>query len=210
MTKKGSQHDESPAVRIERAATELFGEKGLEGTSVREVARRADVTIGSINYYFRSKEALFRHCADRLVSEFESDLASEQLNGTWFPGRSEDERTVRLRRLIRAWVDLQATRDEELRDFGNRHLIRRVWAALRAAHGRNEGRGARASLFAYMGSMLIGAILTDEQLEHLTGAPASEVRARWRDRTMQLQLGLGAPVASAEPSPESECSGEAS
>ena len=197
--------DESPAVRIERAATELFGERGLEGTSVRELAARADATIGSINYYFGSKEGLFRHCTERLVSEFEEDLAAERITGVWFPGQEEDERTLRLRRLIRAWVDLQTARDDDLRDFGSNQLLRRVWAALQAANERSEG--ARQSLVAYVGSMLIGAILTDEQLEHLAEVPAHQARARWQELTRRLRTqtdpedAVAAAMAAAAPKP---------
>ena len=38
----------------------LFGQKGFEGTSVREIASGADVNPAMISYYFGSKEKLFR------------------------------------------------------------------------------------------------------------------------------------------------------
>ncbi len=44
---------------IMNVAMELFAEKGFEGTSIRELANRADVNIAMINYYFGSKEKLF-------------------------------------------------------------------------------------------------------------------------------------------------------
>ena len=170
---------ERPAERIERAAIELFGQRGIQSVSVRELARHATVTIGSISYYYGSKEALYRHCVDRLVDEFVRDVSTEELTGTWFPGEVEDERTVRLRRLIRIWVDLQMTQDEGLRAFGNESLLRPVWRALRGAHTR-RGEKKVAPLFGYVGSMLLASILTDDQLEHLSGASAGEARRRWR------------------------------
>ena len=49
--------------KILMAAQELFAEHGLEGTSIRMIARRCGVTDPAVHYYFRSKrellEALF-------------------------------------------------------------------------------------------------------------------------------------------------------
>jgi AcrR family transcriptional regulator len=39
-------------------AEELFGEKGFEGTSVRDIAQSAGVNLAMISYYFGSKEKL--------------------------------------------------------------------------------------------------------------------------------------------------------
>jgi AcrR family transcriptional regulator len=44
---------------ILNAAMELFAEKGFEGSSIRDLAARADVNLAMINYYFGSKEKLF-------------------------------------------------------------------------------------------------------------------------------------------------------
>ena len=44
---------------IMHVAMELFAEKGFEGTSIRDLAQKADVNIAMVNYYFGSKEKLF-------------------------------------------------------------------------------------------------------------------------------------------------------
>ncbi|HXL55973.1 MAG TPA: TetR family transcriptional regulator [Chitinophagaceae bacterium] len=44
---------------IINTAIELFAEKGFEGTSIRDIATKADVNVAMINYYFGSKEKLF-------------------------------------------------------------------------------------------------------------------------------------------------------
>ena len=44
---------------IMQVAIELFAEKGFEGTSIRDLAHKADVNIAMVNYYFGSKEKLF-------------------------------------------------------------------------------------------------------------------------------------------------------
>ncbi len=41
------------------AAGELFAEHGLEGTSIRPIAQKAEVNIAAINYHFGSKENLY-------------------------------------------------------------------------------------------------------------------------------------------------------
>src|SRR5215468_5442815 len=44
--------------RIYDVALELFREKGFEQTTMRDIARRADVALGAAYYYFASKEAI--------------------------------------------------------------------------------------------------------------------------------------------------------
>lgn len=60
--------------KIIKAARVLFADLGYEGTSVREIAKTAEVNVASVNYYFSSKENLFleimrsgyRECAEDL------------------------------------------------------------------------------------------------------------------------------------------------
>ena len=40
------------------AAEQLFGERGFDGTSVRDIAQSAGVNLAMISYYFGSKEKL--------------------------------------------------------------------------------------------------------------------------------------------------------
>ncbi len=65
------QVDESARSRVLQAATRLFAERGLEGTSTREIARVADLNISLISYYFGGKEGLYK----AVISEF-ADEAS--------------------------------------------------------------------------------------------------------------------------------------
>ena len=45
---------------ILQASLHLFAEKGFHGTSMRDIAREADITEGLIYHYFESKRDLFR------------------------------------------------------------------------------------------------------------------------------------------------------
>ncbi|MFN5715981.1 MAG: TetR family transcriptional regulator, partial [Bradyrhizobium sp.] len=47
------------------AASRLFKERGLSGTSISDIAAAADAFPSQITYYFRTKEALFVEAASR-------------------------------------------------------------------------------------------------------------------------------------------------
>lgn len=60
--------------KIFDAATELFLEKGVDRTSVREIASKAGINLALMNYYFRSKENLFSSIFSQLVKENSEEL----------------------------------------------------------------------------------------------------------------------------------------
>jgi TetR/AcrR family transcriptional regulator, regulator of cefoperazone and chloramphenicol sensitivity len=45
--------------RLLQVAVEVFAEYGFRDATVREICSRANVNVASVNYYFRSKEALY-------------------------------------------------------------------------------------------------------------------------------------------------------
>ncbi|MDO9104021.1 MAG: CerR family C-terminal domain-containing protein [Methylovulum sp.] len=45
--------------RLLQVAVEVFAEYGFRDATVREICTRANVNVASVNYYFRSKEALY-------------------------------------------------------------------------------------------------------------------------------------------------------
>lgn len=57
---------------IMQAAISLFTAKGYAGTSIREIAERAQVNIANISYYFKNKNGLLEHC---LTTFFEQYIA---------------------------------------------------------------------------------------------------------------------------------------
>lgn len=66
--------------RILAAAEHLFAQKGVEKTSTREITAEAGVNVASVNYYFRSKDALaeeiFVRLAERATSMRLADLSA--------------------------------------------------------------------------------------------------------------------------------------
>src|SRR5688500_11044482 len=53
--------------RILDVAEELFGERGLDRVSIRDITRKAKVNLAAINYHFGSKEDLIAAVFERRV-----------------------------------------------------------------------------------------------------------------------------------------------
>ena len=60
--------------RLLDSALSLFAEKGYEGTSIRELIERAQVTRPVVYYYFEKKEDLFRRLVETWFEELLEDL----------------------------------------------------------------------------------------------------------------------------------------
>ncbi|HEX5435711.1 MAG TPA: TetR/AcrR family transcriptional regulator [Gemmatimonadaceae bacterium] len=69
--------EERPRQLIE-AALEVFGEHGLAGARLEDIAKRAGVSKGTIYLYFPNKEALFREMVRQKVIE-EIEAAEQRL-----------------------------------------------------------------------------------------------------------------------------------
>lgn len=54
--------------RILDAAAKLFGEKGFDATSLRDITTEADVNLAAVNYHFQSKESLIDATIIRVAS----------------------------------------------------------------------------------------------------------------------------------------------
>lgn len=55
----GSITNEPAFDRLLQVAVEVFAEYGFREATVREICSRANLNVASVNYYFRSKEALY-------------------------------------------------------------------------------------------------------------------------------------------------------
>lgn len=66
--------DQDTKKKIVEASTYLFGVKGYDGTSTREIAQRAGVNIASLNYHFKSKQGLLKEVTECVVTEFKSKI----------------------------------------------------------------------------------------------------------------------------------------
>lgn len=69
MLDERSTRGEDTRDRIKQAARRLFADRGLDAVSIRDITREAgQKNAGSVNYYFRSKEAL--------IAELITDIAA--------------------------------------------------------------------------------------------------------------------------------------
>ncbi len=84
--------------KIFEAATELFIEKGVDRTSVRDIASKAGINLALMNYYFRSKENLFDAIFSDLVNKNTQDLL-QILN-------SDLELSDKVKKYVSAYIDM--------------------------------------------------------------------------------------------------------
>lgn len=80
---------------IEQAATEVFAERGYQGASVEEIARRSGVTPPVVYDHFESKQDLYRHLLERHFADL------RQVWGRHFTG--DDPPEQRMARSFDAW-----------------------------------------------------------------------------------------------------------
>ncbi len=69
------QRGEETRGRILDAALELFAASGFEGASTRTIAERAGVNLPAIQYYFGSKEGLYRAVVEQFSQELQAAVA---------------------------------------------------------------------------------------------------------------------------------------
>lgn len=55
--------------RLMDAAEELFAKQGIDGTSIRDIATKADRSAGAVNYFFGDKEILYRELFRKRMQE---------------------------------------------------------------------------------------------------------------------------------------------
>ena len=86
--------------RILDVAEELFGERGLDRVSIRDITRKARVNLAAINYHFGSKEDLIASVFERrVVPVNEARLAALAL-----VAQSAGKRTPKLEAILAAFI----------------------------------------------------------------------------------------------------------
>ncbi|MEA3348660.1 MAG: CerR family C-terminal domain-containing protein [Pseudomonadota bacterium] len=73
--------------RLLESAAAIFTEKGYANTSVADICERAGANIASVNYHFRSKDALYRS-----VLQFTSEQAEAYYPISWSPENNPETR----------------------------------------------------------------------------------------------------------------------
>src|ERR1041385_6512140 len=69
--------------KILATAYDLFAARGIDGASVRDIAKGAAVSLAMVHHYFGSKQGLYEACVDAMLNElgglrteFESKLST--------------------------------------------------------------------------------------------------------------------------------------
>jgi AcrR family transcriptional regulator len=78
-TEGGYARGEETRARIVAAALRMFGERGFEAASTRDIAARAGVNAPALQYYFDNKEGVYLACVEYIVAsvwDFMSEVAA--------------------------------------------------------------------------------------------------------------------------------------
>ena len=90
--------------RILRVATEEFANNGFEHTSIQQIARKSDISVGSVYKYFENKEMLFTTVVQDGLSSLESLLLKVSA--------SEDDILVKAEKIIRELLKFSKEKPE--------------------------------------------------------------------------------------------------
>jgi AcrR family transcriptional regulator len=71
--------------RIQEAARELFSEKGVQRTSLQDIATRLGITKPALYYHFDSREELVRSILAPMIDEGERWLSEQEARGNATP-----------------------------------------------------------------------------------------------------------------------------
>ncbi|MGH9521528.1 MAG: TetR/AcrR family transcriptional regulator [Terriglobales bacterium] len=110
--------------KIERAALRLFIQRGFHGTSVRDIAREAGVSLGNVYNYYRGKENLFQSLVRRYEKKMAALMRAELAVVT---GSIDDPENLRklaagVRRIVYKEPDYWRLMYMDITEFGNKHF----------------------------------------------------------------------------------------
>ncbi len=91
------------------AALGLFEEVGYEATTMRAIAKRADVSVGNAYYYFDSKDQLIQGFYDR-AAERHLTVSAERLDGV-------TDLATRMYAHVESWFDIMSSYHEFAASF---------------------------------------------------------------------------------------------
>jgi AcrR family transcriptional regulator len=88
--------------RFLNAAEEVFGQHGYEGTTIRAIAKRARVNLGTLQHYWGSKRALFRDLFERRFGPLHAEHLRRLRE---VEARSEGARRPEISEVLRALLE---------------------------------------------------------------------------------------------------------
>jgi len=177
--------------RIQRAAREVFVERGYAKTSIEQIAKQASLSVGAIYLYFRSKEDLYVSLLEDTLQMFDADLtqvrarteAPARLRAAWSvltQWAATDVEGTRTLRLVATPGIKAALSDEVIGAVGGglarvrEHLGACIADGIHAGTFRAVDAGEVADL---LWSLFVGVLDTAEVRTNLELAPVAPVDA---------------------------------
>jgi AcrR family transcriptional regulator len=166
----GYARGEETRLRIIGAAIAVFGERGFDGATTREIAQRAGVNPPALQYYFENKEGVYRACANHIASTSREryEPMMVQVERALKAGVTEEE-------AIGMFCDLLDVLVEHLlnsTDYRSRHLF---MARVQSGHAPEEGIDLIREKVSHPVSRTSAALLS-----RLSGLPADDATLRMK------------------------------
>jgi AcrR family transcriptional regulator len=81
--------------KVINAAISLFNTNGFNGTSVRDIADKANVNVAIISYYFKSKKGLLEYLITSFLDQYIQEIENVSLNVKYISAREALVQTIR-------------------------------------------------------------------------------------------------------------------
>jgi AcrR family transcriptional regulator len=163
--------------RIRDSALVLFGERGVERTSLREIAAAAGVTAGLVRHHFGSKDGLRAVCdayaLERVMAVKEAGVAGGRLADAGFLSDVQPELMVLHRFLARSIVDGSPAAGALL---DRMIVLSERWVTANLAGTVSDHRAVAGVLAAAQ----IGMLMVREQLSRVLDLDPSSVAGQLR------------------------------
>jgi AcrR family transcriptional regulator len=126
-------------VQIQRAALQLFTRKGFHGTTVREIAKKAGVSMGNLYTYYDTKEQIFVGLVDKLGQKLEAIRQKELMPLMESPDPDSLRKLARaIGRIVSENLDYWRLMYIDVVEFRYKHFIhsfREITGGLRTSAG---------------------------------------------------------------------------
>ncbi len=151
MPKLRLQAVERNQKKIEDAALHVFTRLGFHGTSVRDIAKEAGVSIGNLYNYYRTKEEIFKSIIERYESHMEKlrRKALGTAEGVFGPAELQRMAHV-IREIVYDNPDYWRLMYIDITEFGNKHFagtFRSLAKNMRARLGPQLEESTRAGVW---------------------------------------------------------------
>jgi AcrR family transcriptional regulator len=176
--------------KILATAYELFAAHGIDGASIRDIARGATVSLAMVHHYFGSKQGLYDACVQAMLGEFRgltgelegllsqggSDAAAVLAEAVRVGFRYARKHRTAVRLLQRSLIDT-GENDARVRDENMLPFLDKVSALLGGITGK-PAPSMRLPLQSSVFLIVRYAITSERELGHLVGDAAKAHQPR--------------------------------